>query len=152
MKIGDARVSTADHAFVLQQDARKAAGRTRIFTDDGVCTVRRGRRGLDKALATLFRGDTLIAWKLGRLGRSLSHLEHLIADLGVVTFQSLSDPIETTSLRARPVLHIMGALVESERALILDRAQAGTRTTRKRGVHLGRRINRKPEQVAHARA
>jgi DNA invertase Pin-like site-specific DNA recombinase len=153
MKIGYARVSTTDQTIALQQDALKAGGCTRIFTDDGVSGARQGRRGLDKALAALARGDTLVVWRLDRLGRSLSHLVHLIADLGArgVSFQSLSDPVETTSPQGRLVLHIMGALAEFERALIIERTQAGIRAAKKRGVHLGRKPNLKPEQVAHAR-
>src|SRR5690349_16545344 len=127
MKIGYARVSTVNRTLALQQDALKAAGCTRIFTDEGVSGAREGRRGLDKALAALSHGDTLVVWKLDRLGGSLSHLVHLISDLGSrgVNFQSLSDPVETASAQGRLVLHIMDALAEFERTLIIERTQAG---------------------------
>ena len=73
--------STADQTLALQKDALKAAGCSRIFSDDGVSGAQTTRRRLDRALAALSRGGTLIVWKLDRLGRSLSHLVHLIADL-----------------------------------------------------------------------
>jgi DNA invertase Pin-like site-specific DNA recombinase len=77
---------------------------------------------------------TLVVWKLDRLGRSLSHLVSLIAELVErgVSFRSLSDPIDTTSARGRLVMHIMGALAEFERSLIVDRTQAGLQAAKRR--------------------
>lgn len=153
MQIGYARVSTVDQNPALQHDALKAAGCEKIFADEvsGSVTV---RRGLDRALAALEAGDTLVVWKLDRLGRSLSHLVNLIAELGArgVSFRSLSDPIDTTNAGGRLVLHIMGALAEFERSLIVERTQAGIRAAKKRGVHLGRPPVLDLAQVNHARA
>ena len=154
MLIGYARVSTLDQNLALQRDALKAAGCRRIFADEGVSGSVTARRGLDAALTALSPGDTLVVWKLDRLGRSLSHLVTLIAELGArgVNFRSLSDPIDTASSGGRLVMHIMGALAEFERGLIVERTQAGIQAAKKRGVQLGRRPSLAPAQVDHARA
>jgi hypothetical protein len=117
MLIGYARVSTLDQNLALQRDALKAAGCRRIFADEGVSGSVTARRGLEAALTALSPGDTLVVWKLDRLGRSLSHLVTLIAELGArrVNFRSLSDPIDTASSGGRLVMHITGALAEFER-------------------------------------
>jgi DNA invertase Pin-like site-specific DNA recombinase len=152
--IGYARVSTVDQNLALQRDALMAAGCERVFTDEGVSGSVTTRRGLDEALAALSPGDTLVVWKLDRLGRSLSHLVTLIAELGArrVNFRSLSDPIDTASSGGRLVMHIMGALAEFERGLIVERTQAGIQAAKKRGVHLGRRKSLVAAQVDHARS
>src|SRR6185312_2971566 len=108
MLIGYARISTVDQNVALQRDALTAAGCERIFTDEGVSGTVAARRGLDAALVAANSGDTLVVWKLDRLGRSLSHLVTLIAELGArgVNF----DPIYTASSGGRSVMHIMGAL------------------------------------------
>lgn len=154
MIIGYARVSTVDQNLALQRDALTAAGCERIFADEGVSGSVTARRGLDAAVATLSEGDTLVVWKLDRLGGSLSHLVTLVAELGArgVSFRSLSDPIDTASAGGRLVMHIMGALAEFERGLIVERTQAGIQAAKKRGVHLGRRPSLVPAQVDHARA
>ena len=151
MLIGYARVSTVDQNLALQRDALTAAGCERVFTDEGVSGSDTARRGLDGALAALGPGDTLVVWKLDRLGRSLSHLVSLIAELGArrVNFRSLSDPIDTASSGGRLVMHIMGALAEFERGLIVERTQAGIQAAKKRGVQLGRRPSLAPAQVDH---
>ena len=112
------------------------------------------RRGLEAALTAFSPDDTLVVWKLDRLGRSLSHLVTLIAELGArrVNFRSLSDPIDTASSGGRLVMHIMGALAEFERGLIVERTQAGIQAAKKRGVRLGRRPSLTVAQVEHARA
>jgi DNA invertase Pin-like site-specific DNA recombinase len=84
MLIGYARVSTVDQNLALQRDALTAAGCGRVFTDEGVSGGVIARRGLDAALAALSPGDSLVVWKLDRLGRSLSHLVTLIAELGAL--------------------------------------------------------------------
>jgi DNA invertase Pin-like site-specific DNA recombinase len=149
--IGYARVSTIDQNLALQRDALKPAGGRRIFADEGVSGSITARRGLQAALTALSPGDTLVVWKLDRLGRSLSHLVTVIAELGAraVNFRSLSDPIDTASSSGRLVMHIMGALAEFERGLIVERTQAAAK---KRGVQLGRRPSLAPAQIAHARA
>lgn len=98
------------------------------------------RLGLTKALAALESSDIRVVWKLDRLGRSLSHLVSLIAELGGrgVSFRSLSDPIDTTSAGGRVVMHIMGALAEFERSLIVERTQEGLQAAKRRGKKPGR--------------
>jgi DNA invertase Pin-like site-specific DNA recombinase len=154
MVIGYARVSTDDQNVALQRDVLTAAGCARIFVDEGESGSGIARRGLDDALAALKPGDTLIVWRLDRLGRSLSHLVTLVADLGHrgVSFRSLSDPIDTTRRGGRLVMHIMGALAEFERSVAVERTQAGLQVAKQRGVHPGRRPSLAPAQVDHARA
>lgn len=153
MILGYARVSTSDQDLALQRDALTAAGCERIFTDTMTGTSTE-RPGLSKALAALSAGDTLIVWKLDRLGRSLAHLVQLVAELGTrdVAFRSLSDPIDTASAGGRLVLHIMGALAEFERSLIVERTQAGLQAAKRRGRKLGRPGKLTPAQITHARA
>ncbi len=108
---------------------------------------------MDAVLSYLKTGDTLVVWKVDRLGRSLSHLVQLISDLGQrgVGFRSLSDPIDTSSPGGRFVLHIMAALAEFERSLIRERTLAGLAPAKRRGSKLGRKCSLTVAQVARAR-
>jgi DNA invertase Pin-like site-specific DNA recombinase len=153
MFIGYARVSTTDQNPALQLDALKAAGCERVFTDKGMSGRTTERPGLAKAMKVLGPGDTLIMWKLDRLGRSLAHLVQTVADLGTrgIGFRSLSDPIDTTNAGGRLVLHMMVALAEFERSLIVERTQAGLQAAKRRGQKLGRPPSLMPEQITHAR-
>ncbi|MBI1208244.1 MAG: helix-turn-helix domain-containing protein [Azospirillum sp.] len=153
MLIGYARVSTDDQNLGLQRDALNAAGCERLFEDQGVSGTIRARPGLDAALASLTDGDTLVVWKLDRLGRSLPHLIETLAALGTrgIGFRSLSESIDTGSASGRLLFHLMGALAEFERALIAERTSAGLKAARQRGVRLGRRKSLSAAQVAHAR-
>jgi DNA invertase Pin-like site-specific DNA recombinase len=151
MRIGYARVLTTDQNLDLQHEALKAAGCEHIFSDESLSGT--ARPGLDRALAALSLGDTLIVWKIDRVGRSLAHLVQLIADLGAkgIAFRSLSDPIDTGGAGGRPVLQMMSALAEFDRSLIVERAQAGMLAARRRGQKLGRKPSVTPEQIAMAR-
>jgi DNA invertase Pin-like site-specific DNA recombinase len=153
MRIGYARVSTTDQTLALQRDALKEAGCAKVFTDKGVSGTMTSRPGLDLALRALKPGDTLIVWKLDRLGRSLSHLVQTVTELGErkVGFQSLSDPIDTTNAGGRLVLHMMAALAEFERSLIVERTRAGLKAAKRRGVKVGRKPTLTQAQVTHAR-
>jgi len=153
MKIGYARVSTDDQNLDLQQQALAAAGCTEIFTDQVSGTASR-RLGLESALTRCEAGDVLVVWRLDRLGRSLSHLIEVIQQLGKreVGFVSLSENIDTTTAGGRLVFHLMGAIAEFERALIVERTRAGVEAAKKRGKHLGRPIALNNAQVRHARA
>lgn len=139
MKIGYARVSSGEQNLDLQRDALTAAG-CMVFEDEGVSGTARRRPGLDRALAGLKPGDTLVTWRLDRLGRSLPHLIELVAGLQDrgCGFASLNEAIDTTSAGGKLVFHIMGALAEFERALIVERTRAGMTSARVRGRHLGR--------------
>ncbi|MFI5022399.1 MAG: recombinase family protein [Alphaproteobacteria bacterium] len=153
MRIGYARVSTVDQTLALQRDALKEAGCEKVFADHGVSGTATTRPGLDRALKALKPGDTLVVWKLDRLGRSLSHLVQIIAELGGrgINFRSLSDPLDTESAGGRLVLHIMGALSEFERSLIVERTRASLIAAKRRGQKLGRKAILTPAQVKHAR-
>lgn len=153
MKIGYARVSTDDQSLALQRDALTAAGCETICEDAGVSGFIERRAGLDQALAMLGEGDVLVTWRLDRLGRSLPHLISLVAGLNDrgCGFLSLSENIDTTSASGKLVFHIMGALAEFERALIVERTRAGVAAARKRGQHLGLRKSLRPDQVQLAR-
>ncbi len=139
MMIGYARVSTGEQNPALQFDALAAAGCDQIFTDhaSGVLT---SRPSLDQVLASLRAGDTLVTWKLDRLGRSLSHLIQVVAMLEArgVSFRSLSEAIDTRTASGRLLFHVMGALAEFERALISERTRAGMAAARSRGALIGR--------------
>jgi DNA invertase Pin-like site-specific DNA recombinase len=151
--IGYARVSTDEQNLALQLDALRAAGCERVERDHGVPGSATSRPGLEAALAALKPGDTLMVWRIDRLGRSLAHLVSTVADLGArgIGFRSLSDPIDTTSASGKLVLHIMCAMAEFERELIRERTTAGLAAAKRRGQRLGRRASLTPAQAAHAR-
>ena len=153
MLIGYARVSTDDQNLALQRDALEVAGCDRTFEDHGISGATRVRPGLDSALAALSTGDVLVVWKLDRLGRSLPHLVETLTTLGEreIGFRSLSEAIDTGSAGGRLVFHLMAALAEFERALIVERTTAGLKAARARGVRVGRRKSLTAAQVAHAR-
>jgi DNA invertase Pin-like site-specific DNA recombinase len=111
------------------------------------------RDGLTQALAAIRAGDTLVVWKLDRLGRSLGFLCELVERLGKqrVGFQSLTDGIDTTTNSGKLIFHIMGALAEFERGLIRERTRAGMKAAKKRGKHVGRPRALSPGQVQHMR-
>lgn len=137
--IGYARVSTLEQNPALQFDALVLAGCDQIFTDQASGALA-NRPALDQALGLLQEGDTLVTWKLDRLGRSLSHLITLVTALESrrVAFRSLSEAIDTRTAGGRLLFHVMGALAEFERALISERTRAGMAAARARGATLGR--------------
>ncbi len=153
MKIGYARVSTEEQNLDLQHDKLYAAGCDRIFDDRGVSGAVADRPGLTAALDHIGKGDVLVVWKLDRLGRSLSFLISLIEELRErgADFHSLSDGIDTTTAGGQLVFHIMGALAEFERALIVERTKAGMEAAKQRGKHLGRPRMLTQRQIDHAR-
>src|SRR5512143_3105622 len=139
MLIGYARVSTLEQTLALQQDALTQAGCERIFTDTASGSLT-ARPGLTEALAFARPGDTLIVWRLDRLGRSLRHLIDTIALLQErgLGFSSLQEQIDTTTSGGKLVFHVFGALAEFERDLIRERTQAGLLAARARGRLGGR--------------
>src|SRR5215211_1683828 len=139
MLIGYARVSTTDQTLALQQDALKAAGCEKIFTDTASGS-RTDRPGLSEALDFARAGDTLVVWRLDRLGRSLAHLIQTIKDLQQrgVHFKSLQEQLDTGTSGGRLVFHVFGALAEFERDLIRERTHAGLAAARARGRLFGR--------------
>lgn len=149
---GYGRVSTLDQSPALQLDALKAAGCERIFRDKASGKLDR-RPELDKLLEALLPGDTVVVWKLDRLGRSIKHLLAVVTDLGErgVGFRSLTEAIDTTTAGGRLVFHIFAALAEFEHALIVERTQAGLVAARARGRSGGRPLKMTPERVQLAR-
>ena len=152
MKIGYVRVSTEEQKLDLQMKALKNAGCERIYEDYGVSGKTFDRDGLEAALGTLDKGDTLVVWRLDRLGRSLSKLVELMEQLGAkgIDFRSLSESIDTTSSGGRLVFHMMAALAEFERSLISERTRAGMQAARENGKHLGRPRSLTCEQIDQA--
>jgi DNA invertase Pin-like site-specific DNA recombinase len=139
MLIGYARVSTHEQTLNLQRDALTKAGSTKIFTDTA-SGAKTERIGLEDALAYVRKGDTLVVWRLDRLGRSLPHLITTMADLEErgIGFKSLTENIDTTTSGGKLIFHIFGALAEFERNLIKERTQAGLTAARARGKKGGR--------------
>jgi DNA invertase Pin-like site-specific DNA recombinase len=139
MLIGYARVSTADQTLNLQQDALTKAGCNKIFTDTA-SGAKIERIGLDEALNYVRKGDTLVVWRLDRLGRSLPHLISTMTDLEErgIGFKSLTENIDTTTSGGKLIFHMFGALAEFERNLIRERTQAGLIAARARGRRGGR--------------
>ncbi|MCK4607857.1 MAG: recombinase family protein [Gammaproteobacteria bacterium] len=139
MDIGYARVSTHDQNLSLQKDALKNADCQEIYQDiaSGAKTE---RPGLEEALAYLREGDTLVVWKLDRLGRSIQHLIQTIKSLNdrKIGFKSLQENIDTTTSGGKLIFHIFSALAEFERDLIGERTLAGLKAARARGRLGGR--------------
>src|SRR5438045_2286564 len=139
MLIGYARVSTQDQTLNLQRDALEKIGCSKIFTDtiSGAATE---RKGLAEALEYVREGDSLVVWKLDRLGRSLKHLIDTISNLNnrKIGFKSITENIDTTTSGGKLIFHIFGALAEFERDIIRERTLAGLQAARARGRKGGR--------------
>ena len=151
--IGYARVSTRVQDLALQLDALDHVGCERIYRDIGSGTIRR-RPELDKCLDYLRAGDTLVVWRLDRLGRSVRHLVDLIGELHdrSIAFRSLTEAIDTATPAGRLQLHLFAALAEFERELIRERSAAGREAARARGRLGGRPTLITPEKLAAAEA
>ncbi|WP_249823738.1 recombinase family protein, partial [Escherichia coli] len=143
MLIGYIRVSTNDQNTELQRNALEGA-RCELSFEDKISGTKSARPGLKKLLRTLSEGDTLVVWKLDRLGRSMKHLITLIEELREkgVNFRSLTDSIDTSTPMGRFFFHVMGALAEMERELIVERTLAGLAAARAQG-----RIGGRPPKV-----
>ncbi len=143
MLIGYARVSTLDQNLDLQKDALKKAGCERTFED---------KESGAKALEALRPGDTLVLWKLDRLGRSLKHLVETVQALSQkgIGFKSLQESLDTTSSGGKLIFHIFAALAEFERDIIRERTQAGLVAARARGRQGGRPRGRDERKRAAA--
>ncbi|ECE1108277.1 recombinase family protein [Salmonella enterica] len=151
MLIGYVRVSTNDQNTALQRNALESAGCEQVF-EDKISGTKAERPGLKRALKRLSHGDTLVVWKLDRLGRSMRHLVLLIEELRQkgISFRSLTDSIDTCTPMGRFFFHVMGALAEMERELIVERTRAGLAVARKKGRIGGRRQKLTPEQWEQA--
>jgi DNA invertase Pin-like site-specific DNA recombinase len=152
MKYGYARVSTDDQTPALQLAALTKAGCKTIFKDDGLSGATTRRPALLRCLKKLEHGDTLIVWKLDRLGRSLRDLITMLDDLKQrgVEFRSLTEAIDTETPTGRAMWQMIGVLAELERSLISERTRAGVKAAQRRGVKFGRKPKLTPQQLAHA--
>lgn len=152
-RIGYARVSTDDQHLDLQRDALTKAGCSLIYEEaaSGKSTV---RPELEQCRKALREGDTLVVWRLDRLGRSLPDLVQIVAELEQrgVGFESLTEKIETDSAAGRLVFHVFAALSEFERNLIRERTQAGLAAARARGRAGGRKPKLDDQQVREIKA
>ena len=152
MLIGYARISTQEQNLDLQRDALIKAGCEKVF-EDVASGAQDERAGLAAALDFARSGDTLVVWKLDRLGRSLKHLIETVNLLQArgVGFASVQESIDTTTPGGKLIFHVFGALAEFERELIRERTKAGLQAARARGRLGGRKRKLTPTALAQAR-
>ena len=152
MLIGYARVSTGDQNLDLQKNALVRAECEQIFEDTASGKNAR-RQGLRRAIRRLKPGDSLVVWKLDRLGRSVRDLITLVSELQDkgIHFRSLTDSIDTSTPAGRFFFHVMSALAEMERELIVERTRAGLAAAREQGRVGGRRRVMTTEVVERCR-
>ena len=152
MLIGYARVSTHDQNLKLQHDALTKAGCNKIFQDT-ISGSRSERPGLTQTLDVLRENDTLVVWKLDRLGRSVKQLVDLVTRLHNqgIHFKSLTDSIDTSTPSGRFFFHVMASLAEMERELIVERTRAGQEAARQLGRIGGRKPKMTNSKTASAR-
>lgn len=152
MLIGYARVSTQDQNLDLQIEALTKAGCKKLF-DDKISGRCKERPGLTKALEMLREGDTLVVWKLDRLGRSVKNLVDLVSELHKqgVQFKSLTDAIDTGTPSGRFFFHVMASLAEMERELTVERTRAGLEVARQLGRTGGRKRQMTDSKIESAK-
>jgi len=151
--IGYARVSTSDQNLDLQINALKEAGVSddRIFTDK-MSGARSDRPGLKACFRALDEGDTLVVWKLDRLGRSVRGIVETLEQLKLqkVELRVLTEAIDTRTPTGKFTLHILAAMAQMERDLIIERTLAGQKAARERGVTMGRPATMTPTRAKKA--
>ena len=152
MKYGYARVSTEDQNPAMQLAALKKAGCKTVFKDE-MTGAHVNRPALTRCLKKLDTGDTLVVWKLDRLGRSLRDLITMLDDFrsNGIRFRSLTEAIDTETPTGRAMWQMIGVLAELERSLIVERTRAGVKAAQRRGVKFGRKVKLTPDRFAHAR-
>lgn len=150
--IGYARVSTQDQNLELQTEALQKAGCKKIF-EDRASGSRVERLGLAQARESLRAGDTLVVWKLDRLGRSVKHLVDFVGELQKqgAQFKSLTDSIDTGTASGRFFFHVMASLAEMERELIVERTRAGLEVARQLGRTGGRKRQMTDSKIKSAK-
>ena len=154
MLIGYARVSSQDQNSDLQTDALQRAGCEQLFVEKVTGSGKKARPEWESCQRALRQGDTLIVWRLDRLGRSLKDLVDIIQRLDdrSVGFRSLTESIDTTSTGGKLIFHIFGALAEFEHSLIWERTKAGLAAARARGRMGGRRPKLSASDIKKAAA
>lgn len=151
-KIGCARVSTKDQKLRMQRDGLQAVGCSPIFEDHGVSGAKSSRPGLDSLLAEIRSGDTVVVFKLDRLGRSVLHLADLLVRFqnNDIHFCSLSEGINTTTPGGKLVYHVFAAVAEFSRDIIVENTIEGMEAARRRGRHIGRPYSLTPDAILEA--
>ena len=152
MQIGYARVSTQDQDLRLQYEALRQARCDKIY-EDKASGAKASREGLKMALDVLRENDTLVVWKLDRLGRSVKDLVTIVCDLKQrgVHFKSLTDQIDTSTTAGRFFFHVMASLAQMERDLTIERTRAGLDAARKQGRTGGRKRKMDDAKIAAAK-
>jgi DNA invertase Pin-like site-specific DNA recombinase len=152
-RLGYARISTAEQNLDLQRDALQQAGCDQVFADVA-SGAKRDRPQLAALLSQARAGDTVVVWRIDRLGRSLRHLLETVTALDEqgVALVSLSEGIDTATPTGKLMLHLMGSMAEWERTLIRERATAGRAAARARGRQGGRQAVMTPSKLEAARA
>ena len=152
MQIGYARVSNQDQDLRLQYEALRQANCDKIYEDKASGT-KASREGLKLALDVLRENDTLVVWKLDRLGRSVRDLVNIVCDLEQrgVHFKSLTDQINTSTMAGRFFFHVIASLVQMERELTVERTQAGLKAARRQGRTGGRKRKMDDSKIAVAK-
>jgi len=152
VRIGYARVSTDDQSLDLQLDALRAAGITRIFTDK-LSGKSRKRPGLERALNMLADGDSIVVWRLDRIGRNFRDLVDIADELRErsVSLVSLTEGIDTSSSIGEVIYRLMIVFADFERKVIVERTRAGLQAAKARGVKLGRKPKLSASRLREAR-
>lgn len=152
MLIGYARVSTQDQNLDLQLEALKQAHCEQIF-EDKISGSKTERAGLKQAMTVLRQGDTLIVWKLDRLGRTVKHLVNFVNDLSEkgIHFKSLTESIDTNTATGRLLFHLMASFAEMERELARERSLAGLAEAKRKGRVGGRPVKMTASKIASAK-
>jgi DNA invertase Pin-like site-specific DNA recombinase len=142
--IGYVRISTKDQNTDLQDDAMKAAGITKVYTDRGVSGSLASRPEFDKAIDRLEAGDVLVVWKLDRLGRNTKNVLEVIETITAkgAGFKSLTEGLDTTGPMGKAMLTIMAAFAELERSTMLERTRAGLDAAKAKG-----RVGGRPSKI-----
>lgn len=152
MKIGYARVSTEEQLLDLQTDALTQASCEKIYQEkaSGKNTA---RPELENCIKALRAGDSLVVWRLDRLGRNLKDLIHIVNELEKqgIGFISLTEQIDTSTPPGKLVFHVFAALAEFEKNLIQERTRAGLKAARARGKHGGRPLKLTANDIAMAK-
>ncbi len=151
-RIGYARVSTADQKLRMQLDALNAVNCDSIFKDHGVSGAKSSRPGLDDMLAYIRPGDTVVVFKLDRLGRSVLHLADLLVKFRNedIHFCSLAEGVNTTTPGGKLVYHLFSAFAEFQRDIIIENTREGMRAAKRRGSLIGRPHSLSADSVMEA--